>query len=296
MRLLRRMPAVSTKRSQPSSVSTTVSMVSRVVPGASCTTARSSPTRRLNRVDLPTLGRPTMATENGFPASRAPPARQIGPIVGPPRLGASSGSGGSCSTMMSSSSPLPRPCSADTGIGSPSPSRVKSQASDSRLASSTLFTASSTGLATAAARRNQRVLLGDPDRAVDHHDHEVGLVDGPFGLEADLAGQRFVGADPPAGVDDQEGPPDPFRLDHLAVPGDPGLFLDDRLPAPDDPVHQRALAHVGPPDDAPTDWRLAVFVVTARGLHQGVAAGADDLDGRGRSAGPSRRGTRPGTG
>ena len=32
-------------------------------PGRSCTTERSSPTRRLKSVDLPTLGRPTIATE-----------------------------------------------------------------------------------------------------------------------------------------------------------------------------------------------------------------------------------------
>ncbi len=38
MRLLRRNPAVSTKRNGPSSVSTTVSIASRVVPGMSCTT------------------------------------------------------------------------------------------------------------------------------------------------------------------------------------------------------------------------------------------------------------------
>ena len=35
---------------------------SRVTPGRSSTSARRLPTRRLNRVDLPTLGRPTMAT------------------------------------------------------------------------------------------------------------------------------------------------------------------------------------------------------------------------------------------
>ncbi len=35
---------------------------SRVTPGRSSTSARRAPTRRLNRVDLPTLGRPTMAT------------------------------------------------------------------------------------------------------------------------------------------------------------------------------------------------------------------------------------------
>src|ERR1017187_4521076 len=35
-------------------------MRSRVMPGSSPTMARREPTRRLNSVDLPTLGRPTM--------------------------------------------------------------------------------------------------------------------------------------------------------------------------------------------------------------------------------------------
>src|SRR5204863_3232432 len=35
---------------------------SRVTPGRSSTNAKRLPTRRLNRVDLPTFGRPTMAT------------------------------------------------------------------------------------------------------------------------------------------------------------------------------------------------------------------------------------------
>ena len=51
-----------------------MSTLSRVVPGRSWTTERSSPISRLNSVDLPTLGRPTMATEGtGAPARR--PAR-----------------------------------------------------------------------------------------------------------------------------------------------------------------------------------------------------------------------------
>src|SRR5574337_480220 len=37
---------------------------SRVVPGTSSTTASGSPARRLKSVDLPTLGRPTMATRD----------------------------------------------------------------------------------------------------------------------------------------------------------------------------------------------------------------------------------------
>ena len=53
----------------PSGVSTTVSMASRVVPGMSCTTERSSPISRLNSVLFPTFGRPTMATP-GIDGSR----------------------------------------------------------------------------------------------------------------------------------------------------------------------------------------------------------------------------------
>ena len=56
-----------------------VSMESRVVPGRSWTTERSSPTRRLNSVLLPTLGRPTIATLGGWlvgcPRRDVPPLR-----------------------------------------------------------------------------------------------------------------------------------------------------------------------------------------------------------------------------
>jgi len=41
---------------------------SRVMPGSSPTIARREPTMRLNSVDLPTLGRPTMASV-GTPAA-----------------------------------------------------------------------------------------------------------------------------------------------------------------------------------------------------------------------------------
>ena len=57
----RRSPAVSTNRTGPSAHSTTASTASRVVPASSNTTERSSPTSRLNRLDLPTFGRPTSA-------------------------------------------------------------------------------------------------------------------------------------------------------------------------------------------------------------------------------------------
>ncbi len=140
----RRSPAVSMNRTGPSGVSTTVSMASRVVPGMSCTMARSSPRSLLKSVDLPTLGRPMMATL-GVPGSRSP-------LAPPSRLASSaprsvpSGSGtGSSATTSSRRSPVPRPCRELTGYGSPRPRETNSQMAKSRLAPSTLFTTSRTG-------------------------------------------------------------------------------------------------------------------------------------------------------
>src|SRR4051812_738006 len=133
MRLLRRMPAVSTKRIGPSSVSTTVSTLSRVVPGTSCTTERSSPMRRLNSGDLPTFGRPTMAT--------AGTSGSVGADVSSTFSGSRRRS-----TTASRRSPVPRPCSALTGNGSPSPRRANPHASASRPESSTLLATTRTCL------------------------------------------------------------------------------------------------------------------------------------------------------
>src|SRR5581483_172300 len=141
---------------------------------------------------------------------------------------------------------------------------------------------------TAQQAGDERVLVGRPDGAVDHqHDH-VGLVDGPFGLEAHLPGQRLVGTEPATGVDDGERPPDPFGVEDLAIPGHTGPLLDDRLPPPDDAVDQRALADVGPADHG--DGR------DAAGAHRRTASTRASppvpttSTGRGRSGGaePSR--------
>ena len=70
-----RSPAVSiTRNSRPISLASP-SRRSRVTPGRSSTSARRLPTSRLNRVDLPTLGRPTMATVGSGMGSRSSAAR-----------------------------------------------------------------------------------------------------------------------------------------------------------------------------------------------------------------------------
>ena len=55
-------PPVSTTVKERAFHSASPKRRSRVVPGVSSTIAIRSPTRRLNSVDLPTLGRPTSAT------------------------------------------------------------------------------------------------------------------------------------------------------------------------------------------------------------------------------------------
>ena len=79
--------------------STISSTGSRVVPATESTTTRSSPTTWLSSDDLPTLGRPSSATRRG-PCSSSK---------------RSSGVSGSAARTASSRSPLPRPCSAETG-------------------------------------------------------------------------------------------------------------------------------------------------------------------------------------
>ena len=101
---LRRMPAVSMKTYFPYAFSRGVSTASRVVPATSLTMTRFSPSTRLTREDLPTLGLPITATR--ITSSSA----------------ASSSSSGKYAKQASSRSPVPCPCTAETAIGSPSPS------------------------------------------------------------------------------------------------------------------------------------------------------------------------------
>src|SRR5215813_3313129 len=58
----RRMPAVSTMRNRRRCQVNDASIASRVVPGMSLTSTRSACNKRFTSEDLPTLGRPTMAT------------------------------------------------------------------------------------------------------------------------------------------------------------------------------------------------------------------------------------------
>ncbi len=124
---LRRIPAVSTSVYCLPSHSSSTSMASRVVPGLSKAIMRSSPSRRLTRVDLPTLGRPMMATRGWS--------------------GASSSSGSTSKGASASSMRLltPSPCSAEIACGSPMASSWNSAVTTSWRMPSVLFTTRITG-------------------------------------------------------------------------------------------------------------------------------------------------------
>ena len=102
------------------------STASRVVPAISETITRGALRSRLMYDDLPTFGRPTMATRSGFAAD------------------SSASAGGSRETTAWTRSSTPRECSAETGSTS-SPKRANSSARQSSSAVSHLFAATMQG-------------------------------------------------------------------------------------------------------------------------------------------------------
>ena len=173
------------------------------------------------------------------PADERDPAR---PAVAAELLGRRLGQR---SSTASSRSPLPRPCSADTGWGSPRPSDHSTEASSSSCGLSALFAARIDRLAGTAQHRADRLVgVGDPDRGVHHeHDH-VGELGRDLRLLGDAQPHAGRARIPPAGVDEGEPRPPPGRLVGDPVAGDAGHVLHHRLAAADDPVDERGLADV----------------------------------------------------
>ena len=276
------MPAVSTKRSGPSSVSTMVSTASRVVPGMSCTIERSSPTRRLNSVDLPTFGRPTIAIEKmpssvrsstaprgsggqrvdeGVEQVAAPP-----PVDGRHRVRGAEAEPGEAPRSRSRGARR-RPCWPRGAPGCSLRWRMRATCASS----SVMPTLTSTTRRITSASATARSACALTWRA------------------SGAAPSPEVGQQPAAGVDDGERAAVPVGLEHLAVAGDAGLLLDDRVAAADEPVHQRRLADVRPADDGDHGERRRSSTRTARTSE--APSVATTSTGRGRSAGvlPSRK-------
>ena len=245
------MPAVSTNTIGPSSVSTSVSIESRVVPAMSWTTERSSPTSRLNSVDLPTFGRPTMATRGGGGSSAVHGCSveldvDIGRAVVRLRLGCGREPGHHLVEQVT---------------GAPSVQRAHrerlSEAEGEELPAVVLPAVvvrlvddDDHLLAAAPQPRGDRlVVVGHPDGAVDDEQHHVGVADGGLDLPADLGLELRSAGHPAAGVDDAEGDAEPIGLQRLAVARHARVVLDDRRLLADDAVEQRALPDVRATDD-----------------------------------------------
>ena len=184
-------------------------MASRVVPAISLTMVRGSPTMALNSDDLPALGRPTMAT--GVSAGAASSSRSV---AGARRR--------STSTRRSSRSPVPRPCTAETSSGSPSPSCVDLGRRRGARRVVDLVGDQEDRQPGAAQHVGDLVVVGQrTGAAVDDEEHDVGRGDGALDLLADVAGEgRVLGGVVAAGVDEQQTVALPLHLDLLAVARD----------------------------------------------------------------------------
>ena len=98
---------------------------SRVIPASGPVRRRSSPKRRLIRVDLPAFGLPTTVILSGLVISRSLPSSLSSKYASSISCSSSSisaVSSGSAIRRASYKSLNPSPCSAEKGMGSPSPS------------------------------------------------------------------------------------------------------------------------------------------------------------------------------
>ncbi len=120
------------------------------------------------------------------------------------------------------------------------------------------------------------IVIGDLRRGIGNEDHHVRPVDGDLSLAANPHGQLLPRAELPAtGVDQQEPPARPLRLELAAVAGHSGLLVDDGRLAAHDAVHQSRLADVGPSEHG-NHGHLA---------HAATAATSDSADGGTASSG-----------
>ena len=224
---------MSTSTNVESSRRSTVSIESRVVPGTSETITRSRPTSAFRSDDLPTFGRPRIATL----IASSPTGRSPWP--------------GSRATISSRRSPEPWPCSAEIGIGSPSPRRWNSSASRSRRGSSSLFASTSTGRRDDAQDLRELLVAGRHARGrVDHEEHEVGLLDGLARLRRDLRAERpGVGRSTPPVSMSRNVVPDHSQRSSLRSRVTPGVSWTTAVARLRQAVDQRRLADVREADD-----------------------------------------------
>ena len=106
------------------------------------------------------------------------------------------------------------------------------------------------GLARAPQDLDDRLLgVRGPDRRVDDEDDHVGDRHRALGLVGDPGREPTGVRVPAAGVEQDEATPRPVGVIGDPIARHPRDVLHDRLTATEDPVDERGLADVGPPDD-----------------------------------------------
>ena len=213
-----------------------MSIESRVVPGISETIVRGCPSSALSSDDLPTFGRPRIATPISSPrrSTRSAPSMprsvstiEVEQVAGADAVQRRQRQGLAEAELVE----LER-----LGIAAWIVELVRDQ--DHRLAR-------------AAQQVGELLVPGsDAGARVDHEQHEIGLGDRGASLVGDLAlhRARVAGIDA-TGVEDREGGPAPLDDQLLAVARDARLLVHDRLAGRGQAVHERRLADVREADD-----------------------------------------------
>ena len=222
-------------------------MESRVVPASGLVSSRSSPSRWLISVDLPALGRPTMATRIGrlreilvgfddvvvveflvlLDGLRHQRAQRVVEIAHALAM-----LGGNLDGIAEAE-------------------RVGFHRADFAVLALALVGDQHHRLVGAAGEIGKgAVVRRQAGAGVDHEHQRVGKRDRGFGLLLHPRGQRALGALVEAGgIDDGEFEIAEPPLALAAVAGDAGLVIDQRELLPDQPVEQRRLSDIGPADD-----------------------------------------------
>jgi len=248
------------------------SIASRVVPATSFTMRRLLFSRRFASDDFPTFGLPMKLMQMG-------PRSRLSSAASPPSGSAASGGRPILSRMASRSSDSPRPCSAETQMGSPRPRRATPSRSAFSSPKIRLVDDEDDGLAPAPEARGDPVVeRRHPVEPVDDEEDERRRIDGEADLLLGCLDDRGRGGfallqPQPAGVHERVAVPDLGRDD---VAGHARLVVDDGDPLAREPVEEPALADIGPAydDDGAGTWRHGVHEPfdPVAGLHKLVVS------------------------
>ena len=244
------------KRRPPRSNGTTIA--SRVVPGWSNATSRSSPSQALISVDLPTLGRPATASRIGASASICS------------ELNSASPASGSSAELVAERCRQCRLGERDDALSVRRRDRVRRAeaelvdlAQQRRFGHAFGLVGSDQNLLPRAAQVTRDVVVvgRDAGAQIDDEDDRVGLGDGLLGLARHLAHDagRVLGLEA-AGIDDDELVPADLRVAVVAIARQAGEVGDDRVARLGQAIEERRLADVRPADQGDD------------GLHEAVAA------------------------